>query len=140
MTMKIIREFREFAIKGNVFDMAVGIIIGMAFNKVVSSLVNDILMPPVGFLIGKVSFNKLSWVLQEASTDEAGNILQEAVVVRYGAFIQIVLDFLIIALTVFLVIKAFNRLKRRAENEKDTTVTTPKDIALLSEIRDLLKK
>jgi len=138
--MKIIKEFKEFAIKGNMFDMAIGIIIGVAFNKIVSSLVNDIILPSFSFIIGDVNFHNLNIVLQEEKIDNTGIIIQELVAIKYGNFIQVIFDFFIIAITVFLVIKMFNRLRRKAENEKDTTISTPKDIELLSEIRDLLKE
>ena len=138
--MKIIKEFKEFAIKGNMFDMAIGIIIGMAFNKIVSSLVNDIILPSFSLIIGNVNFQNLNIVLQKEIIDNTGNIIQELVAIKYGNFIQVIFDFIIIAMTVFLVIKIFNKLRRKAENEKDTTVSTPRDIELLSEIRDLLKE
>jgi large conductance mechanosensitive channel len=138
--MKIINEFKEFAIKGNLFDMAIGIIIGVAFNKIVSSLVNDIILPSFSLIIGNVNFQNLNIVLQKETIDNTGIIIQELVAIKYGNFIQVIFDFIIISITVFLVIKIFNKLRRKAENEKDTTVSTPKDIELLSEIRDLLKK
>ena len=138
--MKIIKEFKEFAIKGNMFDMAIGIIIGMAFNKIVSSLVNDILLPSFSLIIGNVNFQNLNIVLQKETIDNTGIVIQELVAIKYGNFIQVIFDFFIIAITVFLVIKIFNKLRRKAENEKDTTVSTPRDIELLSEIRDLLKE
>jgi len=138
--MKIISEFKEFAIKGNMFDMAIGIIIGVAFNKIVSSLVNDIILPSLSLIIGKVNFQNLNIVLQEKTIDNTGIIIQELVSIKYGNFIQVLFDFFIITITVFLVIKIFNKLRRKAENEKDTTVSTPRDIELLSEIRDLLKE
>jgi large conductance mechanosensitive channel len=137
--MKIFKEFKEFAIKGNMFDMAIGIIIGVAFNKIVSSLVNDIILPSFSLIIGNVNFQNLNIVLQKEIIDNTGNIIQELVAIKYGNFIQVLFDFFIIAITVFLVIKIFNKLRRKAENEKDTTVSTPRDIELLSEIRDLLK-
>ena len=138
--MKIIKEFKEFAIKGNMFDMAIGIIIGVAFNKIISSLVNDIFLPSLSTLIGNVNFQNLEIVLQKEIIDNTGNIIQELVAIKYGNFIQVIFDFIIISITVFLVIKIFNKLRRKAENEKDTTVSTPRDIELLSEIRDLLKE
>ena len=138
--MKIIKEFKEFAIKGNMFDMAIGIIIGVAFNKIVTSLVNDIILPAFGLLIGNVNFQNINIVLQEEIRDNTGNIIQGLVSIKYGNFIQVVFDFLIIAITIFLVIKIFNKLRKKGENEKDTTVPTPRDIELLSEIRDLLKE
>ena len=138
--MKIINECKEFAIKGNMFDMAIGIIIGMAFNKIVSSLVNDIILPSFSLIIGNVNFQNLNIVLQKETIDNTGIVIQELVAIKYGNFIQVIFDFFIIAITVFLVIKIFNKLRRKAENEKDTTVSTPRDIELLSEIRDLLKE
>jgi len=138
--MKIINEFKEFAIKGNMFDMAIGIIIGVAFNKIVSSLVNDIILPSFSLIIGNVNFQNLNIVLQEETIDNTGIIIQELVSIKYGNFIQVLFDFFIITITVFLVIKIFNKLRRKAENEMDTTVSTPRDIELLSEIRDLLKE
>lgn len=137
--MKIINEFKEFAIKGNMFDMAIGIIIGMAFNKIVSSLVSDIILPPLSVLIGNVNFQNLQIILQKEVTDSTGAVIQEVVAIKYGNFVQGIFDFIIIAMSIFLVIKVFNTLRRKAENEKDPTVSTPKEIELLSEIRDLLK-
>jgi large conductance mechanosensitive channel len=138
--MKIIKEFKEFAIKGNMFDMAIGIIIGVAFNKIVSSLVNDIILPSFGLIIGNVNFQNIKIVLQEEIRDNTGKIIQGLVAVKYGNFIQVVFDFFLIAITIFLVIKIFNKLRKKAEDEKDITVPTPRDIELLSEIRDLLKE
>jgi len=136
--MKFLQEFKEFAIKGNMFDMAIGIIIGAAFSKIVSSLVQDIIMPAIGFVIGKVNFRNLKIVLQEEAADNSGNIVQELVAINYGNFIQVIFDFSIIALTIFLVVKVFNTLRKKAEDEKETSVPTPKNIQLLAEIRDIL--
>ena len=138
--MKIFKDFKEFAIKGNVFDMAIGIIIGTAFNKIVTSLVHDLILPSIGFAIGKVNFQNLKIILQESVTDSSGTIVHELVSINYGNFVQVIFDFLIIALTVFVVIKIFNKLKNKAEDEKETSVPTPKNIALLAEIRDILKE
>jgi large conductance mechanosensitive channel len=138
--MKIIKEFKEFAIKGNMFDMAIGIIIGVAFNKIVSSLVDDIILPPFSLIIGNVNFQNLNIVLQKEIMNNDGIIIQELVAIKYGNFIQILFNFFIIATTIFMVIKFFNKLRRKGEDEKDTTVATPRDIELLSEIRDLLKE
>ena len=109
--MGMLKEFRDFAVKGNVIDMAVGIIIGAAFGKVVSSLVNDIIMPPVGMLLGGVDFKNLQLVLKEASVSPAGEAVA-AVGVRYGLFINTVLDFLIVAFTIFMVIRTANRVSQ----------------------------
>jgi large conductance mechanosensitive channel len=134
--MSIIKEFREFAVKGNVVDMAVGIIIGAAFGKIVSSLVNDVIMPPLGVLIGGVDFSDLAVVLKEASGD------LPAVTLSYGNFLQTVLDFTIVAFAIFMLIKAINRLKRRAEAAPAEPASPPppsREEQLLAEIRDLLK-
>ncbi len=140
LKMKFLKEFKEFAIKGNMFDMAIGIIIGAAFSKIVTSLVHDLIMPSIGFMIGKVNFRNLKIVLQEETKDKAGNIVQELVAINYGNFIQVIFDFSVIAITIFIVIKVFNKLRQKAEDENETSVPTPKNIALLAEIRDLLKE
>jgi large conductance mechanosensitive channel len=138
--MKVIKDFKEFAIKGNVFDMAVGIIIGTAFTKVVGSFVKDLFMPVLSLFTGKINFTNLSIVLKNEVKDGAGVVTQELVAISYGSFMQIAIDFLIIAFCVFLVVRVFNKLKRKAEEVEIKTVPTPKDIELLSEIRDLLKE
>ena len=125
------KEFKNFAIKGNVIDMAVGIVIGTAFGKIVSSFVSDIIMPPIGALTGGVDFSNLAITLKEASEGA------KAVTLNYGAFINTALDFIIIAFAIFIVIKQINRFKKK-EEEKPTT--TPEDTQLLREIRDSLKK
>ena len=140
MKIKFLKEFKEFAIKGNMFDMAIGIIIGAAFSKIVTSLVHDIIMPAIGFLIGKVNFQNLIIVLQDETSDNTGNIIQELVAINYGNFIQVIFDFSVIALTIFIVIKVFNTLRKKAEDEKETSVPTPRNIELLAEIRDILKE
>jgi large conductance mechanosensitive channel len=114
--MSFVSEFKEFAAKGNAMDMAVGIIIGAAFNKIVNSIVSDIIMPPIGMAIGGVDFKNLGIVLKDASTSAAGEVLP-AVTIRYGAFLNTVIEFLIIALSVFIVIKFMNRLVRKREAE-----------------------
>lgn len=132
--MSMIQEFKEFAIKGNVVDMAVGVIIGAAFGKIVSSLVTDVVMPPIGVLIGGVDFSKLSFVLLEATSTAP------AVVISYGRFIQTVVDFTIIAAVIFMVVKGINKLKKNAEKTAAAPVAPPAQEVLLAEIRDLLKK
>lgn len=138
--MGIIKEFKEFAIKGNMFDMAVGIIIGTAFNNIVSSLVKDIITPLFGFWIGDAPFQDLKITLKPEIINEAGTVTQQAVSINYGVFLESTLDFLIIAFTIFLVIKTFNKLRNKSLEPKEKTVPTRKDIELLSEIRDLLKE
>ena len=142
-----LQEFKEFALKGNVVDMAVGVIIGGAFGKIVTSLVNDIIMPLIGALIGNVDFTTLSATLRAAVTDPAtGEVLKEAVTLNYGNFIQTTVDFLIIALCIFLALKgmmkATNLVKKQKEEEA-AAAPAPEPTAeekLLTEIRDLLKE
>jgi len=132
--MSMVKEFREFAAKGNMVDMAVGIIIGAAFGRIISSLVNDVVMPPLGLLIGGVDFSELTIVLKEAQGEA------EPVLIRYGLFFNNLIDFLIIAIAIFMVIKAMNRMKRKEEAKPAEPATAPKEQILLEEIRDLLKK
>ena len=132
--MSVIQEFKEFAVKGNVVDMAVGIIIGAAFGKIVSSFVGDVIMPPIGVLLGGVDFTNLALTVKEASGDVP------AVVIGYGKFIQTVIDFAIIAFAIFIGVKAINTLKRK---EKEAPAAPPEPSpqeVLLTEIRDLLKE
>ena len=112
--MSIVKEFQEFAVKGNMVDMAVGIIVGGAFGKIVTSLVNDVIMPPLGMLLGKMDFKDLAITLQEATLDAAGAEVA-AVKLNYGLFVQNVVDFLIVAIAVFLMVKAINSLRRKQE-------------------------
>ena len=139
--MKLIDEFKAFAMRGNVVDMAVGIIIGAAFGKIVSSFVADIIMPPIGLLLGGVDFTDLKAVLKEPVMDAAGNVVAQAVSINYGNFIQIVIDFLIIAFAVFMAIKALNSLKRKeVVAPEEVPVPLPsKEELVLREIRDILK-
>jgi len=132
--MSLIKEFKTFAMRGNVVDMAVGIIIGGAFGKIVASLVNDIILPPIGLLIGGVEFKDLAYTLQEASGDVA------AVTIGYGNFIQTVFDFMIIAFAIFMVIKAMNNMKKKEVEAPAGPPVPTKEEQLLTEIRDLLKK
>jgi len=140
----MLKEFKEFAMRGNVVDMAVGIIIGAAFGKIVDSLVKDVIMPPIGLLLGKVDFSNLFLVLKEGKT--AGPYLTVevaqkagAVTFNYGTFINTVITFVIVAFAVFLLIRAINNLKRK-EQEKPAAPATPEDVLLLREIRDALAK
>jgi large conductance mechanosensitive channel len=137
--MSLMKEFKQFAMKGNVVDLAVGIIIGAAFGKIVSSVVNDIIMPPIGALVGGVDFTDLKVVIKDASVDEAGKAIN-AVTVNYGNFIQTSIDFLIIAFAVFMIIKAINRMKKKEEAAPAAPAKPSNEEVLLTEIRDLLKK
>ena len=131
--MGIVQEFKEFAVKGNVIDMAVGIVIGAAFGKIVSSFVGDVIMPPIGVLVGGVDFTNLAIVLKEATADKP------AVLLNYGKFIQTVIDFTIIAFAIFIAIKGINSLKRKKEAAPEAPPVLTKEEMLLTEIRDLLK-
>lgn len=132
--MSMMKEFKEFAVKGNVVDMAVGIVIGAAFGKIVKSFVADIVMPPIGLAIGGVDFTQLKIVLKEAVGEEA------AVSINYGSFIQTAVDFTIVAFAIFMVVKAMNNMKKKEEEAPAAPAAPPADITLLTEIRDLLKK
>lgn len=132
--MKMLQEFNAFAMRGNVVDMAVGIIIGGAFGKIVSSFVADVIMPPIGLLLGGVDFSDLAITLKAAEEGQA------AVMLKYGMFINTVIDFLIIAFAIFMVIKGMNSLKKKEEEKPSAPPEPPADVKLLTEIRDLLKK
>ncbi len=143
--MGFIKEFQEFAVKGNVMDMAVGVIIGGAFGKIVASLVNDVIMPPLGLITGN-GFTDLKLVLKPATaavTDASGNVVTPEVAevaLNYGNFIQNTVDFIIIAFVIFLLIKGMNSLRKKEEPAPAAPSEDPADIALLKEIRDELKK
>ncbi|HEX9252169.1 MAG TPA: large-conductance mechanosensitive channel protein MscL [Ignavibacteriaceae bacterium] len=132
--MSMIKEFKEFAMRGNVVDMAVGIIIGGAFGKIISSFVGDILMPPIGLLLGGMDFSNLTVTLKEGSEGV------EPVLFKYGVFINTTIDFLIIAFAIFMVVKAMNSMKKKKEEAPAAPPAPPADVQLLTEIRDLLKK
>ena len=136
--MGFVKEFKEFAMRGNVLDMAVGVVIGGAFGKIVSSLVADVMMPIISIITGGVNFTHWKLVLKDAVMDGAKVVTPE-VSINYGTFIQVTFDFTIIAFAIFLVIKAINRLKKK-DVEEPAAPETPEDIVLLTEIRDLLKK
>ena len=136
--MGMVSEFKEFAMRGNVVDLAVGVVIGAAFGKIVASLVNDIIMPAVGFAVGGVDFGDLAIVLKEATVDAAGAEVP-AVLLKYGAFIQTVVDFLIIAFAIFVAVKVINSLKRKQEAAPATPPEPSDEVKLLTEIRDALK-
>lgn len=138
--MSIMQEFKEFAMRGNVLDMAVGVIVGGAFGKIVSSFVDDVLMPPLGMLLGRVNFSDLKLVLSPATMGTDGEILKPESAIMYGQFIQTVVDFLIIAWAIFLMVKTVNSFKRKEAEKPAEPAPTPEDIQLLREIRDELKK
>ena len=132
--MSMIQEFKTFAMRGNVVDMAVGIIMGGAFGKIVSSFVADVIMPPIGFLVGGVNFTNLALTMKEASGDVA------AVTLNYGKFLQSIVDFLIIAFAIFMAIKIMNSLKKKEEQAPASPPPPSNEETLLAEIRDLLKQ
>ena len=140
--MKILKEFKEFAMRGNVIDLAVGVIIGAAFGKVVGSLVNDIIMPPIGVLVGGMDFKNLAVTLRDAVMDPAtGKVAKEAVTLKYGDFIQTLVDFTIVAFAIFMMVKAVIKISKKQTEEVPAAPPAPtKDQELLMEIRDLLKK
>lgn len=131
--MSMIKEFKAFAMRGNVVDLAVGIIIGGAFGKIVTSLVNDVMMPPIGFVLGGVDFRDLTLTIREAAEGTP------AVVIGYGAFINTMVDFLIVAFAIFLLVKGMNALKRKEEAKPAPPPEPSKEQQLLTDIRDLLK-
>lgn len=136
---KFIQDFKEFAMKGNVVDMAIGVIIGGAFGKIVSSLVNDIIMPVMGVVTGGVDFKDMSYELKSAGVDAAGNAI-EAVTLNYGMFIQNIVDFLIIAFSIFVALRVVMRFKKKREEEPAPVAEPSKEEVLLTEIRDILRK
>ncbi len=131
--MSIVQEFKEFAVKGNMMDMAVGIIIGAAFGKIVSSLVADVIMPPLGLLIGGIDFSAMGILLKEGVGNAPPTVL------RYGVFIQALVDFLIVAIAIFLLVKGINQMRRKKEEAPAAPPADPADVTLLKEIRDILK-
>ena len=133
--MSVIKEFKEFVSKGNVIDLAVGVIIGAAFGKIVTSLVDDIIMPPVGYILGGIDFSQLKWVIvpEDASTKVT------EVAIRYGNFINVAIQFLIVAACIFAIVKMINSLKRQEEAAPEPAHVPTKEEALLADIRDILR-
>lgn len=136
--MSFVTEFKEFALRGNVIDLAVGVVIGGAFGKIIGSLVNDVVIPVIGKILGGVNFTDLAVVLTPAQMGADGKEVTAAVLLRYGAFIQSMIDFALIALAVFMAIKVINRLQRKKE-EAPAPAAPAEDIVLLTEIRDALR-
>ncbi len=143
--MRILKEFKQFAVKGNVLDLAIAVIIGTAFGKIITSLVNDILMPPLGLLLGERDFSNMRIILKQAQfpVTDGEQVIVPAVAevsIRYGYFITTVLDFLIVAAAIFMVIKAYNSMKRKQEVKPAAPPAPTREEVLLTEIRDLLKR
>lgn len=143
--MGIVKEFKTFAMKGNVVDMATGIIIGASFGRIVTSLVNDVLMPPLGLALGRVDFKQLKIVIQQAQAAvmDGANVVKPAVdqvTLNYGMFVQTIIDFIIVAFCIFLIIKGMNKMMEKKEAEPAAPPAPSEEVTLLKEIRDALKK
>ena len=139
MKISILKEFKEYAIKGNMIDIAIGVIIGTAFNKVVDVLVKEIFIPPLSYLTNGVNWENKRWILRKAVI-ENGIIQPEEIAIGYGKLFEALVDFLIIGFTVFLVVKFMNTIRKKAQDPKNKTVSTPKDIELLNRMTELLEK
>jgi len=137
--MAILQELKAFMMRGNVIDLAVGVVVGGAFGQIVNSLVNDVIMPPIGVVLNGVDFTQLKFVLKSATTNAAGELVP-AVTVNYGNFIQTIVNFLIIATAIFFVVKGINSLRRKETEEPQAPPAPTKEETLLTEIRDLLKE
>ena len=138
--MGMLKEYKEFISRGSVIDLAVGVVIGGAFGKIVSSLVNDIVMPPIGMFLSGISFRDIKWVLKKPELDAAGAVVKPEVAINIGNFIQTGIEFLIIAWVIFLVVKAINNMKKKEEAAPAPAPEPSAEVKLLTEIRDSLKK
>jgi large conductance mechanosensitive channel len=138
--MKFFKEFKEFAIKGNMMDMAIGIIIGAAFNNVIDVLVKKVFMPPLSLMTDGLNYQEKKYILRDAIVDSNGDVTVHEVAIEYGILFETFLDFLIVGFTVFVVVKAMNKLRTKAQDPKNEAVVTPKDIELLSQLTELMKE
>ena len=138
--MKLLQEFKEFAVKGNMMDMAIGIIIGASFNQVIDVLVKQVLLPPLSLLSDGINLDNKKFILRETQTNTLGEVSIQEVAISYGQFIETFLDFLIVGFTIFIVVKFINRLNKKAEDPSDKTISTPKNIQLLMDMNELLKE
>lgn len=139
MSLKLFKEFKEFAVKGNMIDIAIGVVIGAAFNKVIDVLVKEVMLPPLSLLTDAVNFENKKWILRDEIVQN-DVVTASEVAISYGKLIEVTVDFLIVGFTVFLVVKFMNRLKSKAQDPEDKKVTTPKDIELLNKISNLLEE
>lgn len=139
MVNTVLKDFKEFAVKGNMIDIAIGIIIGAAFNKVVDVLVKEVFLPPLSLMTDGITWENKKWILREPSIEEGAQNVNE-IAIGYGKLVEAGLDFLIIGFTVFLVVKLMNALKKKSEDPKDMTIETPKNIELLDKIRESLER
>ncbi|WP_116126262.1 large-conductance mechanosensitive channel protein MscL [Lewinella sp. IMCC34183] len=133
-------EFKKFAVKGNMIDLAVGVVIGAAFNKIVDVLVKQIITPPLGYLTAGIELANLQWVIRAPTVGEDGEVIDPGVIIGYGLFLEAMIDFLIVAFTLFVIIRFINSLREKAEDPGNVTVPTPKDIQLLTDIRDEMRR
>ena len=133
-------EFKKFAVKGNMIDLAIGVVIGSSFNKIVDVLVKQVITPPLGYLTTGIEMSQLAWVIREPVTNADGEVTNPGVVIGYGLFIETLIDFLIIALVLFVIVRGINALRDRADDPENKTVPTPKDIQLLTDIRDEMRQ
>ena len=138
--MKLFKEFKDFAVKGNMMDMAIGIIIGAAFNKVIDVLVKKVMLPPLSLLSGNMNIQDMRIILKDPIIAADGTITKEEIAIGYGALLEAAVDFFIIGFTIFVVVKFMNRLIKKAEDTKDKTVVTPKNIELLAKLTDLMEE
>jgi large conductance mechanosensitive channel len=138
--MKLLQEFKEFAVKGNMMDMAIGIIIGASFNQVIDVLVKQVLLPPLSLLSDGINLDNRKLILRESQSNNIGEVSIQEVAISYGQFIETFLDFLIVGFTIFIVVKFINRLNKKAEDPADKTISTPKNIQLLMDMNELLKE
>jgi large conductance mechanosensitive channel len=138
--MKLLQEFKEFAVKGNMMDMAIGIIIGASFNQVIDVLVKQILLPPLSLLSDGINLDNKKLILRESQANSLGDISVQEVAISYGQFVETFIDFLIVGFTIFIVVKFINRLNKKAEDPTDKTISTPKNIQLLMDMNELLKE
>ena len=138
--MKLLQEFKEFAVKGNMMDMAIGIIIGASFNQVIDVLVKQVLLPPLSLLSDGINLDNRKLILRESQTNSLGEISVQEVAVSYGQFIETFMDFIIVGFTIFIVVKFINRLNQKAEDPTNKTISTPKNIQLLMDMNELLKE
>lgn len=138
--MKFLKEFKEFAVKGNMMDMAVGIIVGAAFNKLVDVLVKEVFLPPLSLLVEGVNLADKRIILRQGVLDNSGETITDEVAIGYGAFTEAFLDFIIVGFTIFIIVKFMNRLRSKAQDPKNKTVATPKDIELLTKLTNLMEE
>ena len=138
--MKLLKEFKDFAVKGNMIDIAIGIIMGTAFNKVIDVLVKEVIMPPFSMIFGNLDYKDIKLVLKEAQLDASGVVIHKEIAISLGLLIEALISFLILGVSMFAAVKIMNKLKLKSEDEKDNTVAMPKDVELLTKMTHLLEE